>query len=481
VTAPARRVALVQAPAFDAATPSNALALLSAHLRRGGHEPLVFDASLRVRRALERSTGRDLTMIDDYYGCARERAAEVEALLELEARRIVAASPDLVGFSVLTMTEDWTLALAAAIKRLAPSIPIVLGGAQCLREAMAFELARRPGVDGVVLGEADVSFMRLVAALRPGTAELPVLPGLLARRGEAVVDGGDAEALEDLDALPFLDFSGFDMTQYSGERIFLSTSRGCVRKCAFCTHIVHQKVFRVMGPERTVAEIRHQLAAHPGRSYIEFNDSLVNGDVGRLARISELLVALRTERLGSSPRDFGWSGMAILHPTMSPALLRKLRRGGCVALKYGFESASQRVVDLMRKDFRVADAERVIADTRAAGIEPYLFILVGFPGETEDDFQMTLDFIARNAGTLGGVMLSSAEVQKGSHLDVHAAEYGVRLPLESRVDWTSADGANDAGVRARRLARALALIERLGLARRHVFSSRTGSFAEAGP
>ncbi len=53
------------------------------------------------------------------------------------------------------------------------------------------------------------------------------------------------------------------------------------------------------------------------------------------------------------------------------------------------------------------------------------------------------------------------------------------LPLRDRVGWSSADGTNTPAVRADRVARAVALVERLGLARRHVFSSRTGEFAPA--
>lgn len=471
------RVALAQAPLYDASTPSNALALLSAHLKRAGLSPAVFDAALPAREALSRAAGRDLLLIDDCAAQARARPDVVAAVLDREADRILAGRPDLVGFSVLTMAEEHSLGLARRIKARSPSTLVVLGGAQCLRETRAFELAAEEGVDGVVLGEADETFPRLAAALSPGAAQVPLMPGVLVRRGERVEDGGDAAPVEDLDALPFLDFSGFDMDRYQGDRIFLSTARGCVRKCSFCTHIVHHKTFRVMSPERTVAEIRHHLDAYPGRSLVEFNDSLVNGDVRRLARLSDLLIDFRTERLARRRLDFGWSGMAILHPTMSPALLKKLRWGGCVALKYGFESASQRVVDRMQKDFRVTDAEKIIRDTRAAGIAPLIFVLVGYPGETEQDFLMTLDFIERNADVLGGVMISTSEIQKGSHLDRHAGEYGVRLPLSDRVAWTSTDGLNTPEVRADRVRRAAAVVERAGIGRRHVFSSRTGDFA----
>jgi hypothetical protein len=133
----------------------------------------------------------------------------------------------------------------------------------------------------------------------------------------------------------------------------------------------------------------------------------------------------------------------------------------------------------MRKKFRVAEAEAVIRDTHRAGIVPQLFIMAGFPGETEADFQETLDFIERNAEFIGGIMVSFCEIQKGSHLDRHVAEYDVRLPLTDRTHWVSKDGSNTYEVRRDRCARASRLIERLGLSINKVHTTKVGDFASA--
>ncbi len=138
--------------------------------------------------------------MDDCAAAAAARPAACARALDAEADRILAAGPDLVGFSVLTMAEEATLGLARRIKAASPRTRVVLGGAQCLRETLAFELAADPAVDGVLLGEADHTFPRLVEALEPGQ-DLPVMPGLLSRRDGRVVDGGDAAPVEDLDAL----------------------------------------------------------------------------------------------------------------------------------------------------------------------------------------------------------------------------------------------------------------------------------------
>jgi len=470
------RVSLVQAPVFDHRTPSNALALLAALLKRENIETRIHDANKCISSKFEEmlsgkiNDARTLTPVFGHHKDTMER------LLDEEATHILASDPDAVGFSVLARTEKHSLDLARRIKRERPSTRIIFGGAQCLRENLAEEFIRHQAVDAVALSEADISFPTFLRSLKDGGSGLRATPGMLVKENGGIVDGGDPPAVADLDSLPFLDFEQFDLEAYNGDILYLSTTRGCVRKCSFCTHILGQKVYRTMSAKRTVAEIRHQIDLHPERRIIEFNDSLVNGNVRRLAEIADLLIDYRLERVTTgrhASKDFGWLGMAILHPTMTPELLRKLRFSGCIKLKYGMESASQKVLDSMQKKLRVADAERVIFDTWRAGISVFLFILVGFPTESESDFQQTLDFIERNVKFIDHVGVSSCEIQKGSHMDAHPELYGIKTPIEDRLRWSTSDGRNRYEIRQDRLGRMQKLLRRLNLLQ-YEFPTRLG-------
>jgi len=472
------RVVLVQPPSYDWLTPSNGLALISAHLKAAGIAPRVVDSSMRVRRALSARLRRRFPDHVAYHRALVAHPALVARLLAREVDEILAGAPDVVAFAVLTYTEKWSLDLAAAIKRRRPSTRVVFGGAQCLRENNAFDYARNPDVDAVMLGEADVSFVKYVRALarRRGDAPLPAIRGVLTKDGDRIVDGGDEEAVADIDALPFLDFTGFPMKDYVGDTIYLNTTRSCVRRCRFCTHFMMQKAYDVMSPERTLAEIRHQLTTFPGRKLIVFSDSLVNGDTRRLGRLADLLLGYRLERLGRLGRDgdFAWSGMAILHRTTTRELLRKLKASGCVELAYGLESGSQTVIDAMDKRFQVADAERVIRDTKDAGIGVKTYLQFGFPGETEREFRETVAFLRRNAAYLGQVSISFTEIYKGSDLDVRPELYGIKRPIADRTRWETEDGANTYEVRLDRCHRAAAAARRAGVDVVEVYASKLG-------
>ncbi len=459
-------IVLVQPPAFSC-SPSNALALLKAHLKTRGLRAAVRDSSLSVWDFCRERHGlrpQDWTTESAPQFHARLEAdpAATEAALDAEARWIAGENPDLVGFSLQTLTDEYGLRLAEKVKTLAPGTCIVVGGPQCLRETLAYELIRHPAVDAVALGEADRSFVSFVDRFDVASRIAPRTRGLLVKERDGVVDGGDPLEIEDLDELPFQDFGGFDLERYP-RVLRLATTRGCVRKCSFCTHILQQKTFRFMSAGRIASEIRHQLATFRA-AHVEFGDSLINGSVARLAELSEKLVELRVERAAARQSDdLTWAGMAILHPTMTAALLRRMRLGGCRKLSYGLESASQKVVDLMGKGFRVSDAEAVVRATADAGIYVSLFVMVGFPGETEDDFRQTLDFLRRNRSSIFGLDISACEIQRGSELDLSRARRGVIFPGGDRRGWFCHDGSNDPDVRERRYKEVLALAGRLGI------------------
>ena len=462
----ALRLVLVQPPSYDWVSPSNGLALLQAHCKRAGFRPFIVDSSTRVRKALSAVLERPFTTHADYHAALRANASLVKALLDREADKILELDPSVAAFCVLSYTRKWALALAGAVKRLRPECLVVFGGPDCLRECRAGEYIRDPNVDAVVSGEADDSFPRLLrACVERRGRDIPPIPGVILKRGDRIVDGGEAAWNESMDSLPFMDFSGFPMNDYAGDRIYLNTVRSCVRRCRFCTHFLQQKRFAAMSPERSLLEIQNALRNFPGRQIVSFSDSLVNGNVARLAKLADLLAGWRLERLAKMGEQgaFFWSGMAIIHPTMTPALLGRLKASGCGVLSYGLESGSQRVIDSMDKKFLVKDAETIIRNTRKAGITTQLYLQFGFPGETDEDVGQTLDFIERNAAWISNVSISFSEMALGSDIDMRPGFYGIRTPTKDRTRWELSDGSNTFDIRRERCRRAARLAEKLGI------------------
>jgi hypothetical protein len=102
------------------------------------------------------------------------------------------------------------------------------------------------------------------------------------------------------------------------------------------------------------------------------------------------------ELVTTSLPDITWQAEARLEKTMTPEFLERVRRGGCRQLMFGFESTSQRVLDLMAKKNRVEIDQRVLAACVEAGIAINLQTFIGLPGETREEAEQTIQYLVEN-------------------------------------------------------------------------------------
>ena len=86
--------------------------------------------------------------------------------------------------------------------------------------------------------------------------------------------------------------------------------------------------------------------------------------------------------------------MAQISPKVAkPELLTMMKEAGCIHVEYGFESGSQRVLELMNKRTNVENNKKIARYTREIGLRFQGNFIVGYPGETEEDFKQTISFI----------------------------------------------------------------------------------------
>ncbi|MFC1890510.1 radical SAM protein, partial [Thermodesulfobacteriota bacterium] len=169
---------------------------------------------------------------------------------------------------------------------------------------------------------------------------------------------------------------------------------------------------------------------------------LVNGNLKQLEALCDLII--------DSGLQITWGGQARLDARMDRAYLDKLGRAGCEYLGYGLESASQKIVGLMKKRFDVGQAQRLIRETSAAGIRPFVNFIIGFPGEGIHDFLKTVLFLVRNRAEIyqiGSVELSNIIpntplARDMDRLGIKRDDYG---------QWYTTDGRNNIVKRLRRL------------------------------
>jgi tRNA-2-methylthio-N6-dimethylallyladenosine synthase len=283
--------------------------------------------------------------------------------------------PDLVVFNTCAVRENadnrlyGNLGHLAPIKASTPGMQIAVGG--CLAQKDRGEVVRRaPWVDVVF-----------------GTHNLGSLPALLERA--RIAEEAQVEILESLEVFP----STLPTRRESAYAAWVSISVGCNNTCTFCIVPALRGKEKDRRPGDILAEVEALVAegvievtllGQNVNAYgVEFGD---RGAFADLLRACGRIDGLERVRFTSPhPRDFTDDVIAAMAET--PSVMPQLHMP--------LQSGSDRVLQAMRRSYRADRYLGIIERVRAAMPEAAITtdIIVGFPGETEEDFQGTLDVV----------------------------------------------------------------------------------------
>ncbi|MEU7004250.1 RiPP maturation radical SAM C-methyltransferase [Nonomuraea sp. NPDC046570] len=193
---------------------------------------------------------------------------------------------DIVGFTSTFTQHVASIALARRIKERHPGVVVAFGGANCEAE-MGLQLHRSfPFVDIVCGGEADLSFPRVVEALRAGGSAYEI-PGVIARHGgESRYTDLTPERVKDLNTLPHPSYDDFfaqagasAAARRRQRAILLESSRGCwwgqKHHCTFCGLNGTSMAFRSKSATRVLDEIT-ALSERYSPHYVEMVDNILD-------------------------------------------------------------------------------------------------------------------------------------------------------------------------------------------------------------
>ncbi len=288
-------------------------------------------------------------------------------------------------------------------------------------------------------GEGDRIWPKILDGFsKQGNLQLD-MPGIAYKRNDGtIVDGGVPELVEDLNGIPFADYSGIDFARYGNiYHIATMTSRGCINTCAFCSERPNFYKYRHRTANNIFDEVvKHVELIRDGQPFINFNDSLINGSPKELERFCDMVI--------ESGLAFNWAGMALIRKEMTEQLLVKMKKAGCYHLAWGLESGCQQVLNLMRKRFFTIDlAKEVIKRTHECGIQQSINLIVGFPGETEEMFQETLQFVRDYNKYFSTVGIIPMLILANSLVHDKPQEFGLDPEtLPEALKWKSSDGSN---------------------------------------
>ena len=254
--------------------------------------------------------------------------------------------------------------------------------------------------DYLIVGEGENSLPRLIHACYAGM--VPECDNILARDGDGRVYT-EAMRIDDLDGLPFparhlmndsdilLDrrIHGKDVQSVS-----LITSRGCPHRCEFCANVY--KGFHYRNAANVGAEIIQLFRDYPEMGGLVFLDENL--------MFSQDYVRALCERIAEYKLD--WTCNARVD-CFSKSLVRQMRECGCVEIKYGMESGSQRMLNKMKKGITTSQISKALIGSYEVGIRTKCFLMFGFPGDNLESAKETIEFISSHEQFISRINLFS--------------------------------------------------------------------------
>jgi anaerobic magnesium-protoporphyrin IX monomethyl ester cyclase len=344
----------------------------------------------------------------------------IEFYREVVIPSIVAMNPDLIGISITygsMIIPAFTL--ARLIKEVLPNVHITIGGgllayagAKIAKSGKVFSV-----IDSIVMLEGEGPLLGLARAIENNTS-LAEIGNLIWCNDGAVVTNRSVAPLE-IDSLPTPDFEGIPLDRYFSPHIALplAITRGCYyEKCVFCT------LYKVIGPgyrQRNIEKILDDIEAVATRwksNYVYFV----------VEDMPPVLFRNLPDALARRNLDILWWTDARLERNLySRELCDRLYAAGCRRIAFGFESASQRVLDLMEKGTAIEEAEGILENVTNAGIAVVLYTMIGFPTETADEARLTLEWIRSHRNLIQEVSLRIFYIDLLSSVYAHPETLGI--------------------------------------------------------
>jgi hypothetical protein len=289
--------------------------------------------------------------------------------------------PDVVGATVYRDTIAPTMFVLKLTKGKYPHIKTVIGGgifadSHMMGSPNFDRLLEVAGdcIDNIFIGEGELLFLEYLRGQLPENQQVYTA---------ADIDG----RVLDLKGTPPPDLSDLNIRKYS--HLPGTASFSCKYKCSFCNDVTFRGKYRKRDVKEAVAEMvglyrMNELNnVNSGHQLFFMTDSLMNPILMEMAQeLIEQNVSLyydgyyKVDNMAvDADNTFLW------------------RKSGLYRVRLGVESGSQNVLDMMRKGITVEQIRGAVTSFALSGIKTTTYWVIGHPGETEEDFRMTLDLV----------------------------------------------------------------------------------------
>jgi anaerobic magnesium-protoporphyrin IX monomethyl ester cyclase len=313
----------------------------------------------------------------------REFGKEVD-FFRMTEEELFYRSFDLLALSTTSQDFGDCCDLVRRFRKRNADCPIIIGGHHItyLPETLP------PEVSAGVLGEGEVTFADLVRLIQEegklAPKKLREIPGVAYWEDGKIIRTTPRPFIENLDLLPI-------PYRQKDEIPYLFSSRGCPFRCAFCASSAFWGKMRYFSAEYVFQEIGQILERFGEKvTHLTFMDDLMTLNLPRLRKMAALL----NEHGFSQKVTFS---LAVKAGRVDDDLCRTLKAMNVSDVFFGAESGVDRNLKFLKGDSQtVAQNQETLNVLARHRIPVSLSMIIGVPGETEQDLADTYNFISRN-------------------------------------------------------------------------------------
>jgi len=304
--------------------------------------------------------------------------------------------PDLVGVSTWSPMSIEAIDCLRIAKDIKHEVITCIGGAHAT--SYHEKIAGIRGVDFIFRGEADLSFSVFLEQLERQDPEFSKVKGLVYRGTECVVVN-DVDREDDLDKIKIPDYDSIQLDYYvrNGYRwncppkinAPVWITRGCPYRCGYCAAPeLNGKPVRTHSIPYMMKWIKY-LYFQRGVRWINILDDNFTYHKKYAKEFCRAVIDLGLKGL-----RFGTPN-GIRMERGDEELWGLMKQAGWKTLMVAPETGSEKTIKRMDKDLDLKIVPRVVKEIREAGLKVQGFLILGYPGESEEDLLATRELILK--------------------------------------------------------------------------------------
>jgi radical SAM superfamily enzyme YgiQ (UPF0313 family) len=355
---------------------------------------------------------------------------EISKILFYCANRIIEQKPTIIALSLLTFEcQNFTLWLCLVLRQLSPQTKIVIGG-----PGIKFQVARiddrfrnnirKKGlVDDWIAGDGDRALIEYVNGNHN-------YPG---------INSDFWEPVNDLDSLPYPDWSDYNFYLYSQNFMPVVDTKGCVRNCEFCDVIEYWEKFQSRSAGKIFNEMLFQIERYNMRNF-DFRSSLSNGNLKEFKKLLKLMYDYNQEKF--YPEQISWNASFIVRPkSQHPEIMWEQMSKTNATLSLGVESVVPTVRKNLGKYFDNEDVDYHLDMAKKYNVKIILMIITGYPTETVEDYEFTKQWFCDRVqykDVITRLFLTPVAILPGTGLERNISKHNIIIKDNNTDNWHTA-------------------------------------------